>query len=127
MISRIFLAFNAITIGAIGILYLYDPNILLGRYDLAVDNAGMDNMLRAAYGGIFLGVSSLFMVGLFNHQRHRDSLLIVAVFMAGAALGRIASLLSVGSPPATIMVLLYFELIMAVIALVLFKRSPKSS
>ncbi|MDJ0920142.1 MAG: DUF4345 domain-containing protein [Henriciella sp.] len=126
MISRLFLAFNALAIGLIGILYLYDPNLLLARYDLATGSAGMDNMLRSTYGGLFLASASVFLLGVFSPIRRRDALAFVAIFMAGAALGRIVSILAVGSPPATIMPLLYFEIVMTGLAVTLYIRTPRA-
>ncbi|MEL7453497.1 MAG: DUF4345 domain-containing protein [Pseudomonadota bacterium] len=125
MISRLFLGFIALSIGAIGILYLFDPNLLLARYDLVTGSAGMDNMLRSTYGGLFLASAAIFAMGVFVARRRRDALAFVAIFMTGAALGRIASILAVGAPPSTIMPLLYFEIAATLIAVALFVRSPR--
>ena len=125
MISRIFLGLNAIAIGSIGVLYLIDPNLLLARYDLEAGSAGMDNMLRSAYGGVFLISAGVFLLGVFSQHRRRDSLAFVALFMTGAALGRLASLLGVGMPPASIMPLLYYECLVAALAIGLYLRSPR--
>lgn len=125
MIARLFLGFIALSIGMIGVLYLYDPNLLLARYDLATGSAGMDNMLRSTYGGLFLASSLIFALGVFMAERRRDALAFVAIFMTGAALGRIVSILAVGSPPATIMPLLYFEIVATTIAVVLYLRAPQ--
>lgn len=119
MISRIFLTINALAIGSIGLAYLYDPNLLLSRYDLATGGPGMDNMLRATYGGLFLGAAAIFALGIFNLKRRRDSLIFVAIFMAGTALGRLASIALAGIPPASILNLLFFEIVMTLIALTL--------
>lgn len=126
MISRLFLGFIALSIGAIGILYLFDPNLLLARYDLVTGSAGMDNMLRSTYGGLFLASAAIFAMGVFVARRRRDALAFVAIFMTGAALGRIASILAVGAPPLTIMPLLYFEIAATLIAVALFIRSPRT-
>ena len=126
MISRIFLGFIALSIGSIGVLYLYDPNLLLARYDLATGSAGMDSMLRSTYGGIFLGSALIFALGVFNAARRRDALAFTVIFMTGAAIGRIISIAAAGMPAATIMPLLYFEIVAAVIAAVLWLRSPAS-
>ncbi|MCR9194738.1 MAG: DUF4345 domain-containing protein [Hyphomonas sp.] len=122
MIVRFFLGLMALSIGSIGLLYLCDPNLLLARYDLMAGSAGMDNMLRSAYGGLFLTCSLVFLLGVFSEARRRDALAFVAIFMTGAAIGRIASILAVGSPPSTIMPLLYFEIAATAIALVLYFR-----
>lgn len=121
MYSRIFLAFNAIAIGAIGLAYLYDPNLLLARYDLQTGSVGMDNMLRSSYGGIFLMSAAVFLFGAISDTRRKDALLFVAIFMFGAAIGRVASIAAVGAPPSAIMPLLYFEIVMVVIALALYR------
>ena len=126
MIARLFLGFIALSIGSIGILYLYDPNLLLARYDLSADSSGMDSMLRSTYGGLFLTSSLIFAMGVFVARRRADALAFVAIFMTGAALGRIVSIVAAGMPPATIMPLLYFEIAATVIALVLYVRAPKA-
>ena len=123
MIARIFLAFNALAIGVIGLTYLYDPNLLLTRYDLQTGSAGMDNMLRSTYGGIFLVSAAVFLFGAFTEKRRQDAVLFVAIFMSGAAIGRVASIIAVGTPPPAIMPLLYFEIIMMVFALVLYRSA----
>jgi|GEM_PF-2880143 len=123
MLSRIFLGLMSVSIGVIGILYLFDPNLLLARYDLATGSAGMDNMLRSTYGGLFLTSAAVFALGVFNARRRRDALAFVAIFMTGAAIGRLASMIAVGAPPASIMPLLYFEIAATVMALTLYWRS----
>ena len=127
MISRIFLAFNALAIGAIGLTYLYDPNLLLARYDLQTGSAGMDNMLRSTYGGIFLVSAAVFLFGAISDKRRRDAILFVAIFMFGAAIGRVASIVAVGTPPSSILPLLYFEIIMVMVALVLHRTTRSTA
>lgn len=125
MISRAFLAFNAIAIGSIGLFYLIDPNILLGRYDLQAGSVGMDNMLRSAYGGVFLISAGVFALGVFQSSRLRDSLIFLAMFMAGAALGRGVSVFAAGPPPDAILPLLYFEIIVCTVALTMTRFTSK--
>lgn len=125
MVARIFLAFNAIVIALIGILYLLEPNLLLARYELETGSVGMDNMLRAAYGGIFVGASAVFFMGVLDPNRRRDALGFVAIFMSGAAVGRIASIVATGMPHPVIMSLLYYEAIAALIALTLYMRAAQ--
>lgn len=123
MISRIFLGLNAVLIGLIGLAYLYDPNFMLGRYGLETGSAGLDNMLRSTYGGVFVGVAAIFLFGALRDSRRRDALALAAIFMAGLAVGRLMSIASIGAPPASIMPLLYYEAIAALIAYTLFLRS----
>ena len=124
MIARIVLALNTISIGLIGIFYLYNPNLLLARYGLETGSAGMDNMLRSTYGGVFVGAAAIFLLGVLSRERRRDALGFLFIFMTGSAAGRIASIAAVGMPPASIMPLLYYECAAAIIALILYLRFP---
>ncbi len=125
MLTRLYLGFNALAIGSIGLVYLFDPNILLARYGLETGSAGMDNMIRSTYGGVFVGAAAIFLLGLLDMKRRRDVIAFTAIFMAGSAIGRFASIAAAGTPPATIMPLLYYECAAALIGLILFLRTPK--
>lgn len=127
MISRLVLIVNAIAIGVIGLFYTFDPNLLLARYGLAVDAPGLDSMLRATYGGLYLFCAGIFALGVFRAARRKDALAFLAIFMAGSALGRIASIASVGMPPASILPLLFYELAFAIIAGFLFVRQAPAA
>ena len=83
----------------------------------------MDNMLRSTYGGIFVVSAAVFLFGAFSEKRRQDAVLFVSIFMSGAAIGRVASIIAVGTPPPAIMPLLYFEIIMMVFALVLYRSA----
>ena len=120
---RALLILNSLAIGLIGLLYLLDPNLLLSVYGLETGSAGMDNMLRASYGGLYLGSAALFMIGARSAERQRDALAFLALFMAAAALGRVASMIAVGAPPLTIGMLLAYECVVAVLALLAYGRS----
>ena len=122
--ARLFLGLNAAMIGLIGLAYLYDPNLLLGRYGLKTGGAGLDNMLRSTYGGVFVGVAAIFLLGALHDTRRRDALALAAIFMGGLALGRLMSIASLGAPPASLMPLLYYEIAAAIIAAALYSRSP---
>ncbi|MEM6818141.1 MAG: DUF4345 family protein [Pseudomonadota bacterium] len=121
--ARSFLGFIALCIGSVGVLYLYDPNLLLAHYELSTGSVGMDNMLRSTYGGLFLMSSLVFLLGVFVERRRSDALAFVAIFMSGAAIGRLTSSAAVGLPPASMMPLLYFEVAATLIAVALYLRS----
>ena len=124
---RALLALNSVAIGLIGALYLFDPNLLLSLYGLETGSAGMDNMLRASYGGLYLVSAALFMIGARSEPRRRDALAFLGMFMAAAALGRVASMVAVGAPPLTITGLLAYECVAAGLALLAYKGSPSSA
>ncbi|MEM9279321.1 MAG: DUF4345 domain-containing protein [Pseudomonadota bacterium] len=127
MVARIYLIFNFLCIGLIGLGYLYDPNLLLGQYGLEAGSSGMDNMLRSTYGGVFIAVAFIFLVGFLNANRRSDALGIALIFFAGLAVGRLASILSVGLPPSSIMPLLYYEIVAALIASGLYFRPSQTA
>lgn len=127
MIAKIFLSLNALIIGGVALTYLIDPNLLLARYGLETGSAGMDNMLRATYGGLYLACAAIFALGVVFVARLRDSVAFVGIFMTGAAIGRIVSIAAAGSPPESIMPLLYVEIFMAIVAAVLLFRTKTAS
>ena len=127
MFTKSFLILNALIIGSVGVAYLIDPNLLLARYGLETGSTGMDNMLRATYGGLYLACAAIFLLGVISAARQRDSVAFVGIFMTGAAIGRMVSIVAAGSPPASIMPLLYVEIVLAIVATALFMRSKPAS
>lgn len=119
MFARAFLGFNAVAVGLIGLGYLYDPNVLLARYKLEAGSVGMDNMLRSAYGGLFVAMAVILACGALIPGRTSDALLFTILFMGGFSLGRIASIVRLGSPGRAVNGLLYYELTALVLAVVL--------
>lgn len=125
-IQRYFLLFTGLTLGAIGLSYCIDPNLLLSRYELLVSGASDDNMYRGAYGGLFITMGIAIAFGFKAHAFRDTATLIVLLFMGGFAIGRIASIAAVGLPHAQITSLLVFEVIASVACawfLIVAKRS----
>lgn len=120
--ATVFLGFNAVAIGLIGLGYLYNPNLLLARYGLETGSAAMDNMLRGAYGGLFVGVAAAFAYGAFVPARTTDALLLTLLFMGGFALGRGVSIVRVGSPGRLVSGLLGYEIITSILSAILYAR-----
>ncbi|MGD1934692.1 MAG: DUF4345 domain-containing protein [Candidatus Phaeomarinobacter sp.] len=125
LVSRIFLLFIALGLGFVGLNYLIEPNLLLSRYDLSVADADMDNMLRSAYGGIFLAAAAYILLGAIRTDRTHDAVGLVCLLMAGAALGRLVSIAALGPAHPMINALLAFEIVAVMIGGVLyFRRRP---
>jgi len=123
VLARTVLVLNAAVIGLIGLAYLYDPNLLLANYGLSADSPGMDNMLRSSYGGLFAAIAVLFALGAVNGSRTSDSLALLALFMGGLAVGRIASIALAGAPDPSMYTLLGYEAAVSVFALFLYRRT----
>lgn len=115
-LSVLFLGANALTIGLIGLGYLWSPNRLLARYELETGGPAMDNMLRSAYGGLFVGMAAILALGALVPSRTRDALWFTLLFMGGFAVGRIVSLVRVGSPGRNVNALLGYEVVSTAIA-----------
>ncbi len=84
--------------------------------------AGLVNMLRGSYGGLFAGMAAIFACGALMPERTADVLLFTLLFMGGIAGGRIVSILRRGSPGLAINGLLGYELVAAAIAAGLYAQ-----
>ncbi len=110
-IHRYTLLLTGISLLFIGFIYCIDPNLLLTRYELSVASASDDNMYRGAYGGLFITMGGAIAYGFYAAQFLRNSTIIALLFMSGFAIGRIASIATVGLPHSQILGLLIFEIV----------------
>ena len=115
-VAEVFLGVNALGVGGVGVSYLYDPNLLLARYGLEAKSASMDNMLRGAYGGLFVGMAAIFACGALVPTRTADALLFTVLFMGGFLVGRVVSVARVGAPSRGIYGLLAYEVVTSLAA-----------
>ena len=99
------------TLTLIGISYCIDPNFLLARYELSVAGISEDNMYRGAYGGLFITIGGAIAYGFYSRAFERTSLVIALLFMGGFAVGRMASIITLGLPHQMIVNLFVFELV----------------
>ena len=74
-------------------------------------------------GGLFLAMAGVFALGAVNALRTSDALVLLALFMGGLALGRIASLALAGAPDPSMHMLLGYEATAAAIAFFLYRRT----
>ncbi|MDQ5852195.1 MAG: DUF4345 domain-containing protein [Chloroflexota bacterium] len=88
----------AVGIGAIGIGYVLAPQWVYGLYGIGIDSVNEANMVRAAYGGLFVSSALLFALGATNEELTRSALIYLLVFMLGLAGGRMISVLVDGVP-----------------------------
>ena len=103
-------------IGAIGIGYLMAPEFMYGLYGIELQSVNEANMVRAAYGGLFLGFALLFLAGALKPSLTRAALVALLVFMASFAFGRLVSLLVDGVPHALICLLIALEVVYAALS-----------
>lgn len=112
-VQRYLLLFTGATLALIGLAYCVDPNILLSRYEINVVDVSEDNMYRGAYGGLFVTLGLAIGYGFFSKPLRRTATVIGLLFMAGFAVGRASSIISLGMPHEQIVGLFVFELVWA--------------
>ncbi|SJZ31930.1 DUF4345 domain-containing protein [Sediminibacterium ginsengisoli] len=117
---------SALLISGIGLAYGVCPGRILPRlFGFAVEHTSLKNIFRALMG-LYLAMSSLWLIGVFNQKLWLTATITNIVFMAGLALGRIISLFSDGIPGIYFLAGIAVELLLAawgIVNLVNFKRS----
>lgn len=120
---RLFLAFNVLAFGGFGLLMFFVPQT-------AVDFLGAPSMssdgiyeMRGIYGGVSIGAALLFLAGLIKPDMQRPALYFILAYTGGYALARIAALPLDGIPSTKFQVFAAFEIMSALIALYLLRRT----
>ncbi len=103
-------------IGLIGSGYLVSPTRMYGLYGIALNSTNEANMVRGAYGGVFVSSALLFLMGGIHPQLTRSALIYLLVFMLGFAGGRTLSILVDGLPSVLILLLLGLEVVYSMLA-----------
>ncbi len=100
----------------VGALHLVAPQMMMDGPGIALTSVNHLHMVRAAYGGAYLGMAALFLLGAVRLPFRRTSLLAVLVLFCGFATGRIVSLLADGVPVPLYLGVLGAEVFFAVLA-----------
>jgi hypothetical protein len=112
-----FILFSAaMGIGAIGIGYLLAPQWMYSFYGIGIESVNEANMVRAAYGGLFVASALLFVLGATHEGLHIPSLIYLLVFMLGFACGRTISVVVDGVPSGLVLLLLGLEIVYSTLA-----------
>ena len=108
---------------AIGIGYILAPQWVYRLYGIGTDSVNEANMVRAAYGGLFVASALLFALGATNEDLTRPALIYLLIFMLGLAAGRTISVLVDGVPSGLIILVQGGELVYITLAsLALYRR-----
>lgn len=102
----------------VGALHLVAPQMMMEAPMIELTSANHHHVIRAAYGGAYLGIAALFLLGLANRSLRASSLLAVSVLFSGFALGRLISIALDGLPVGLYLGVLAFEVTFAVLALI---------
>lgn len=103
-------------IALIGLGYIVSPDFMLGLYGIEITSVNGLNMIRGAYGGLFIAFSILFLLGVIFPGFSAPSLLALFTFMSGFTLGRFLGLYLDGEPSPLILGLIFLEVIYSVLS-----------
>jgi hypothetical protein len=101
----------------VGALHLIAPQMMMREPGIELLSVNHLHVIRAAYGGAYLGISALFLAGALQRIPQRFALISVVLLFGGFALGRIVSMLVDGMPVSLYLGVLGAELFFVVCAL----------
>lgn len=111
----------------VGGLHLVAPRMMMEAPAIELTSANHHHVIRAAYGGAYLGIAALFLLGLVSRARRAFALLAVSVLFAGFAFGRLVSIVVDGLPVGLYLGVLAFELTFAILAFVANSQEAETS
>jgi len=119
---RAFLIFCAVGLVPIALGYGAKPSVSMDLlFGITVDTTNLTHIMRAVMG-LYLGMVVLWLWGAFRKSLQGPALVACAVFMLGLAAGRILSFLLDGLPHWLLIVYALLELVLGVIAVILYKE-----
>jgi hypothetical protein len=82
----------------VGLLHLLAPQMMMRGPGIDLATVNHLHVVRAAYGGAYLGIAALFLVGALRLIDARMALVSVLLIFSGFAFGRVVSLALDGWP-----------------------------
>jgi len=109
-IKNLHLIISIIFIIPIALVYGLYPNMTLSQlFDIKVETINLTNIFRAMMG-LYLGISTIWIIGILKPKFWMTATLTNIVFMGGLAVGRLLSLALDGLPSIYFLVGLLLEL-----------------
>lgn len=105
----------------VGGLHLINPQMMMNTPAIELSTVNHLHIIRAAYGGAYLGMACLFLLGALGRMDRRFALMSVLILFSGFALGRLFSIAVDGLPVGLYLGVLAAELFFAVCAFVALK------
>lgn len=102
----------------VGALHLLAPQMMMKDPGIELSTVNHLHVIRAAYGGAYMGMGVLFLLGAFKREFARYSLVAITVLFGGFALGRLFSIAVDGMPVPLYIGVLSAELFFAVLAII---------
>jgi hypothetical protein len=100
----------------VGVLHLIAPQMMMEAPAIQLTTVNHLHVIRAAYGGAYLGIAALFLLGLRRERARTFSLISVTLLFGGFAFGRLVSIALDGVPVGLYIAVLAFETIFAALA-----------
>ena len=107
----------------VGALHLFAPQMMMNEPGIQLTTINHFHIIRAAYGGAFLGIASLFLLGVVKPDFTHFSLVSIAVLFSGFALGRFVSISVDGLPVPRYLGVLTVEVFFAALAMLSLRKS----
>lgn len=101
----------------VGALHLVAPQMMMREPGIDLATVNHLHVIRAAYGGAYLGIAALFLAGALGWIAPRAALGAVVLIFGGFALGRLVSFALDGLPVALYLGVLAAEIFFSVCAL----------
>lgn len=101
----------------VGALHLIAPQMMMREPGIELSTVNHFHIVRAAYGGAYLGIAALFLAGALGRIDVRLALASVVLIFGGFALGRVVSIALDGPPVVLYQAVLAAELIFVACAL----------
>jgi hypothetical protein len=106
----------------VGALHLLAPQTMMREPGIVLDTANHLHVVRAAYGGAYLGIAALFLAGALRRVETRAALVAVVLIFGGFALGRVVSIAVDGRPVPLYLGVLGAEAFFAACAAIALRR-----
>jgi hypothetical protein len=106
----------------VGGLHLFNPQMMMNTPAIELSTVNHLHIIRAAYGGAYLGIACLFLLGALGRIDRRFALMSVLILFTGFALGRLFSMAVDGPPVGLYFRVLGVELFFAVCAFLALKK-----
>lgn len=110
----------------VGALHLLNPQMMMREPGIALISTNHFHVIRAAYGGAYLGIAALFLGGALRRIDVRAALLAVVLIFGGFALGRIVSIVADGVPVPLYFGVLGAELVFVACAVLALRKHATS-
>lgn len=122
-ITNLHLSISVLIVIPVGICYGFLPNNLL---DFNVDSTDLKTIFKAIMM-VYLGFSSLWILGIYNNSYWRIASVTNCIFMLSLGFGRVISLILDGVPSLIFMVGIFGELLLGFYSFYIVKKHKSST